>query len=399
MKILWVVNTIFPELAKELGQIPNPSGSWMHSLVQALVKISELNITVVTVYTGKEIVFKSINNIDYYLIPNRIKYWGDIFDKVQPDLVHIHGSEYKYGLDLIQIRPKCKYVLSIQGLMGECARTYLGGMTTWEVIQNITIRDILKNDNLLQARKKFYKRAQVEKEYFQKVDAVIGRTEWDKAHTHFLNPKLKYYHCEEMLRDEFLTGEKWSFQTCEKYSIFMSGGGYPLKGLHQVLKALYILKNDFPQTKLYIAGYNFIDTKSLKSKLKLSGYGLYIKRLIRQLGLENHVIFTGPLNTEAMKKYFLNSNVYVCASSIENGSNSLLEAKVLGVPFIASYVGGIPSLIANEEYSSLYDFSDNVMLSYKIRLNFEEKIIHTNFNYQSKQNILDKYIYIYKDLM
>ena len=392
MKLLWVVNVIFPDFANKLGMESNPSGSWMYSLLDALKKKEGLQISVVTVYQGKEKIYKNVDNIDYYLIPNFKSNWEDIFDSINPNLVHIHGAEYNYGLNLLSTRPNCKYILSIQGIMDACARNYLGGMTTFEVIRNITIRDIIKRDNIFQARKKFYAKAKIEKKYFEKVDAVIGRTEWDKAYTEYYNKDMKYYHCSEMLRKEFLTGEKWILNKCEKFTIFMSGGGYPLKGLHQVLKAIVLIKSEFPNIKLYIAGYNF-----LESKLKISGYGLYIKSLIKKFDLNKNVFFTGPLNAEVMKKYYLNANVYICASSVENSPNSLLEARILGVPIIASYVGGIPSLLS--EKSNYYDFNDYVMLSNMISKIFKcEEFSNTIFEINS-EDVVEKINNIYKNFV
>ena len=60
--------------------------------------------------------------------------------------------------------------------------------------------------------------------------------------------------------------------------------------------------------------------------------------------LEDKVSFLGPLNAEQMKAEYLRSNVFLCPSSIENSPNSLGEAQMLGVPCVASYVGGIPIL-------------------------------------------------------
>ena len=116
MKLLWVVNVIFPDFANKLGMESNPSGSWMYSLLDALKKKEGLQISVVTVYQGKEKIYKNVDNIDYYLIPNFKSNWEDIFDSINPNLVHIHGAEYNYGLNLLSTRPNCKYILSIQGI-------------------------------------------------------------------------------------------------------------------------------------------------------------------------------------------------------------------------------------------------------------------------------------------
>ena len=46
------------------------------------------------------------------------------------------------------------------------------------------------------------------------------------------------------------------------------------------------------------------------------------------------------------------------SESIENSSNSLGEAMLLGMPCVASRVGGIPALACDEKEALLYPFED-----------------------------------------
>ena len=66
-----------------------------------------------------------------------------------------------------------------------------------------------------------------------------------------------------------------------------------------------------------------------------------------------------------MKQEYLNFNVFVCPSSIENSPNSLGEAQILGTPCIASYVGGIPDVMSGIE-DNLYRFEEVEMLAEKV---------------------------------
>lgn len=73
-----------------------------------------------------------------------------------------------------------------------------------------------------------------------------------------------------------------------------------------------------------------------------------------------------------MKQEYLKASVFVCASSIENSSNSISEAQILGVPCVASYVGGTPSLIPNNMCGEMYRYDDDKMLAFLILKAFEE---------------------------
>ena len=73
-----------------------------------------------------------------------------------------------------------------------------------------------------------------------------------------------------------------------------------------------------------------------------------------------------------MKAELLNSNLFIIPSAIENSPNSLGEAQIMGVPCLASYVGGIPDMMKGyEEY--LYRFEETEMLAYKICKIFSQK--------------------------
>jgi len=84
-----------------------------------------------------------------------------------------------------------------------------------------------------------------------------------------------------------------------------------------------------------------------------------------KLGLSENVVFTGSLTEEEICQRYLDSNLFICSSIIENSPNSLGEAQLLGVPVLASYAGGIPDMMGGD-YSNLYRYDDAELLAYKI---------------------------------
>ncbi len=395
MKILWVVNTIFPDFSNDLNIPPPVVGGWMYGLAKDISN-SGIKLTVATTNTQLSSCNKKIEGIRYYLLKG-VKHfseyditleeqWNKIIKEVTPDVVHIHGVEYAHGLALIKTQPKLKYVISIQGLPSVIYRHYLGGITKTEILKNLTFRDIVKKDTLLNAKDKFKKRSEkIENTYLTLTSNIIGRTKWDYDHVKVKNSNCIYHFCNESLRDEFYTEKQWSLKSIKKHSIFLSQAGYPLKGLHKVIEAVALIKNDFPDIEIKIAGDDITNSETFRDKLRLGGYGLFIKKLIKKHDLTENIRFLGFMNANQMVNEYLNAHIFICPSSIENSPNSLGEAQILGVPSIGSYVGGIPDMIENEKTGIIYRFEEIEMLSQGIKKIFLDKKFALNISENAKK--------------
>lgn len=375
MRILWITNILFPDICKELGLISPVMGGWMYSSAKVLIEASsKIQLAVASIYGGNELKSIKINDIIYYLLPNKIdrweEYWAVINNDFSPHIVHLHGTELPYGAAYIRACGTERMVISIQGLVSICARYYYAGIDVSEILKHITLRDILRRDTIIQQKRKFEKRGFVEKDYILRANYVIGRTSWDKNHVKTINPTIQYFVCNETLRESFYH-HAWAYEECKQHSIFLSQGSYPLKGLHQVIKALSLVLKKYPDTEVYVAGPDFINLSSFLQKLKRNGYSCYIKCLLNKYNLINRFHFLGNLSEEEMCLQYLKSNLFICPSSIENSPNSLGEAQLLGVPFLASNVGGIPDLVEDKE--RLYRFEEYEILAEKICDMFSRK--------------------------
>lgn len=380
MKVLWVTNTIFPDLAKSLGNNAPVIGGWMYGLANDLKK-NGTNLFVATASQNLDSSDITINEISYYLLKGEkplSKYdtslenqWKKIIDTIKPDVIHIHGTEYAHGLSLMKSCPNENYVISIQGLVSVIARYYTGKITNKQIRKNKTFRDFVRKDSIINAQKKLVNRGEsVEKKYFKLCKHFIGRTQWDYDHSVTLNKNISYHFCNESLRDTFYTSEKWNVKTKKNHTIFLSQASYPIKGFHQVIKAIAFLKDEFPNIKIRIAGDNILKHDTLKDKIRLSGYGKYLINLLKDLNLQDNIQFMGFLDEKKMIQEYLNCNVFICPSSIENSPNSIGEAQLLGVPCIASYVGGVPDMVEHGKTGLLYRFEEVEMLAQLIKTIF-----------------------------
>lgn len=395
MNVLWITNILLPKAAESIGLNAPVTGGWMQSSAKAILQEDKfLKLAVATVSPCvSDIKRIEKDNVIYFILPlkgDKTKYqksleplWRRVYDNFHPDVVHLHGTEYAHGLAYQNACPKENLVVSIQGLTSAYYYYYYYGLTNWDILSNITFRDVIKQCNLWQQKWKFRQRGEIEKQILRNVNHIIGRTSWDKAHVWAINPNVEYHFCNETLRRGFYEGN-WQYDKCEPYSIFVSQAGYPIKGLHQLLKAMPLVLRQYPNAKIYVAGVDITKSDTFNDKLRLSGYGLYIKRLIKKLRLTDKIQFTGPLDEESMLKRYLRSNVFLSPSTIENSPNSLGEAQLLGVPCIASYVGGTADLMKGNE-NCLYRFEEIEMLADKICSVFGDYSFSVNLQEIAKQ--------------
>jgi glycosyltransferase involved in cell wall biosynthesis len=381
LKVLWITNTVFPEPSGVLGIAPPVTGGWMYGLAESLAGHPDISLAVATVYSGR--VYREISTAtcDYFLLPaskgsgyplQNERHWRRICAEWRPDLVHIHGTEYPNGLSCMRAQPSIPYLVSLQGITSVCARYHFGGISCWTIARHLTFRDVVRRDSIFQSKRRREKNGIFEKECIQRANIVVGRTNWDRIHARSIDPNVEYRTCGECLRESFYDCEKWDIRAKSDYRIFMSQAHSPLKGLHQVLKALALLKSEFPELRLRIAGNNIVAADGFSQRIRRTGYGSYIATIIGQLGLENRVEFTGFLTEEEMLQEYRQAHVYLCPSAIENSPNSLAEAQMLGVPVIAARSGGIPDMVDNNSTGITYRFEEYEELAYHIRRVFRD---------------------------
>ena len=371
MKILWVCSLPLPEMAAQLHLNQTSFGGWLIGLSRQLENEKSVSLYVLAnvppdigEISGKAAgyfyyTFTGLSNRQSEPDENRIHRFRNVIHSVQPDVIHVFGSEYAFCQEMVMAAEAehCgeRVVISLQGLMGEIAMHYTDGLSE-EVIHHQTLRERMKGQSIAQEQQLFFMRSHFEKYALDHVSHVIGRTEWDHDFTQKMNPKIQYHYCSETLRPEFY-GYCWNCADCEKHSIFISQASYPIKGFHLFLKAMPALIQRFPDLQVYVTGRDLVHL-SMKEKFHLDSYRLYLHQLIRQLHLEGYLTFCGTLDAEQMRDHLLSANAFVSPSVLENSSNSIGEAMLVGTPVIASDTGGTCSMIPDSSCGLLYPLLD-----------------------------------------
>ncbi len=372
MKVLWLCNIIPPIVARKYNRNIEVKEGWISGLIDLFVadKSSELELalcvpakaSIQDKKTTIQIADKTIyvfffEEKDITSVGATEEQFRKILNDYKPDVVHCFGTEYAHTLAMIRAFSKPERTLiSIQGLISEYAKCYRSYLPD-RVWHGRSFRDVLKRDSLIHQQQLFERRGANEIEAIKQKVNIAGRTEWDYRNTNKWNPEAKYFILNENLRECFYEGA-WDYNTCEKYSLFISQGDYPIKGLHFVLEATSQLVKQYPNIRVYVAGKNITSQQQkngLIAKLKRNRYGQYLDELIRRNHLKSNIIFLGNLSDQEMKKQYLNCNAFICPSVIENSPNSVGEAMILGTPVICANAGGIPSIFEKEIDGTMYE--------------------------------------------
>lgn len=376
MRILWVCDTVVSRFASEFGLQPTIVGGWVEGMLCQMEKRAEIALCFPLMDSwrkkdgeGSGHKYYSFSYSAYEYSTETEERFMEILKDYKPDVVHIWGTEFPHTLAMINACEKIglqdRIVVNIQGLVEPCSLHYLD-----HIPERYRERADENGDSLQTAQQEFVTKGKYEREALRKVKYVVGRTDWDYAWIKHVNPSSSYYYSGEILRDGFYeVKEKWSYETCEKYSVFISQAGYSIKGFDYLLYALPDIIREYPDTHVYVAGTN--PMAPYQRTGCVLPYGIYVKDLIEEKNLQDKVTFLGRLSAQQMIERYFRANVFVSCSRIENSSNSVCEAAMIGTPIVASYVGGMDTLAQKISNIYLYTPGETHMLAFYIRKVFE----------------------------
>lgn len=393
MKILWLINTIMPAQAQKYNLPGTSMGGWINGMLEAL-RDKNIEISICAVSRGvQETQFFSEEEIGYYTVPweeNLTPAFKSLLEEYKPDLVHIFGTEYAHTLAMQKAADPSRTLVQIQGLVSACGEKYFEGLPVKCQAPGFARKRAAKKLGgmlMVQEQAIFLESGQRELESLSLAQHVLGHTSWDCAQSARLAPMAQYHSFPEVLRKSFYTG-KWNYDDCEKHTVLISQAGYPIKGFHQFIKALPELAKKYPDIHVYVGGdVPPHDTPARRKTYEyIFDYYGYLMEELRRTNMEKHVTFTGILTEEKMKERFLKSHVFASCSSIENESNSLSEAKLLGVPSVSSYVGGVVDRIQHGKDGFFYPFAEPDMLGYYIGRIFDDHQLAMQLSDNSYEN-------------
>lgn len=396
--------------------------TWTMPLLAAIRKqhIGKLGIIVPVINAVES--YRSEENIDFYYVrvTNKQLYKEmnvSLFNKLnvviqefKPDIIHVYGTEK----NLAQIQNyilTIPVVISIQGILMSYKPYASNFLDVKLVAKHKSLKNILGIGGTKSMYSLFSKSYKYENDIFEKGKYFIGRTEWDKANVLFRNKTSRYFHGEELLRDEFYkAGGTWSINNCIKYSILMPSGFNPIKGLHIAIEAMYYLVKYYPQAQLIVPDIvnSTIKNTALLERIIGDEYVIYIKSLIKQYGLENNIQLCNRFDVLKMIEEMQKAHVFLSPSSIDNSPNILGEASMIGVPIVTTPVGGILSIFEDNKSCLFAPAGDAFLTALKLKQIFDsnslaEMLSEDCYQVALKRHNIDKtsiqYLKIYSEIL
>ncbi len=374
IKVLWFSSVSFSNLES------NTSRTWLYTMASVLVNSGSIQLYNISQGHVKSSTRQDFQLINQWLVPyeslnktglpspKTIQEIKKIVDDIQPDIIHIWGTENYFGLLTARGYIKGKVILEIQGLKFAIEKYFYAGLSFQEVLKCFGIKELLKPSVSLIGYKHLFKKwGQFEKEMLLNHKNISTQSNWVRAHVKEINPMATILNTSILLRPEFLETNKWEIDNCEIYQIFTSTS-YILsyKGLHVLLDAIAILKNRYPKIRLLIAG-------TILSGIRQGGYTKWLKNKIKRLGIEQNIFWLGALDAKNLILQMHKANVVVVPSFVESYCLAFDEALAVGVPTVASFAGAMPELATHERTALFFSPGDVTMCANSIEKFFENK--------------------------
>ena len=393
MKVLWLTHT--PAGASDMVNFKEPGRGWISSLEELFTCMDDITLGI-AFFTDKKTEPFEIGKTTYY--PVLLKYTSAIGKLVQriftlkrdvnvksvlavieefkPDIIHLFGTESGIG-DLNNLT-SVPIIVHMQGLVNPYLNNWHpNGISNSVVFRHSSFRSLLFRRGLYFEYKLFKKRAKRELRIVKYRKYFFGRTGWDKNFLGLYKKDLQYYHCDEVLRPLFYLYEWQRVKKEEKkLKIITTVSPQLYKGIDIVLNTAKIL-----------TGISDLNFEWIIVGVKENDEVVLLMESIFKLKFKNfHVRFVGHKNEYDLIQQLLVSDIFVHPSHIDNSPNSVCEAMLLGMPVVAGYVGGIPSLIEDGVSGILYNSNDSYELAAKILKLNDDKDCIARLSYNARMS-------------
>ncbi len=371
MRIAWLCNAPVRAISEALGRSCSVNSGWLDGAFGDVMSTGEHHLCIFypqAVASGVE--HSSGHGFEAYGFA-----WGsgrtaerkaarglfvEVLKSYRPDVVHIFGSENEFGEDMVEAARDCdlleRTVVSIQGLVSVYSRQFMPGFSkAW--LKRRTLSELKNHCSLYEQRESYRRRGQSEERLISSVHHIIGRTRWDEGCCRLINPSIEYHHVGESLRSEFYASSP--SRDAVSHRLYFSQGVKPIKAMYRLVEALPAVAKRVPDVKVIVAGSGGLRTDPLRG----TTYDRYLTERMDYYGVRERFEFVGSLGPDEVIVQMASCSAFVSTSSIENSPNSMGEAMMMGLPCVATFVGGVPDIAEHGREALLVPFNETELLA------------------------------------
>lgn len=347
------------------------SGSWTASLEMALKERYgdhlELAVVFETIKALPERIEK--NGTVYYPIPKQKElttilrshvdaylYWKRIepafmraVQDFRPEIIQCFGTEWMYGMIAEDI--SVPIVIHMQGFLNVYYSSVK--MIVNESKRRRQVSDVRSLISQMISRRWEESRMELERRIMAANRFFMGRTDWDRMIVRYYSPGARYYQVQELIRPLFREAAgSWRYKS-DKLRLLTVSLADSRKGVTMTLRACKILREltDLDYEWRVAGSRDYFAEAEIETGIRCSDVGIHL---------------LGYIEEQQIVKELQEATLFVHPSVIDNSPNSICEAQLVGCPVIASYVGGVGSLVRDGETGFLYPYNEPHTLAFRI---------------------------------
>lgn len=262
---------------------------------------------------------------------------------IQPDIVHIHGTN-QYSCYVYQslVKAGIQVIVTVHGLA------------------NVEKRNALIKKKSLKALYQYIVHSRTEYALLSQVPKIIVDTEYvaEQIRTCYAKGKIKklpqMYVIPQGINQHYALLQS----SCNDPIIFSLGAISKRKGHVLLVKAFELLCKHVPNAKLIIAGI-----------VAERDYYDELLQYIQESQYANQIQLSINLSQEQIFELYQQAKIFALHSQEESQGIVFAEAMAVGLPVVATNVGGIPFVVLHDKTGLLSDYGDiNVFANNMVRL-------------------------------
>lgn len=310
---------------------------------------------------------RTANLLTRFIVPKRRI--PKIIRKINPDLIHLYGSEnLDYSVGVVPFLDKVPVLLTIQGY------AYL--------MRKYESRMVQYSNNL---RASYERKINTRVKYVTNYGIDYGFEPFEKGQ--------KKYVLSAITRVPKESAEK----TEKKYDIVFYARIEKEKGIEDLFRALGLLKRSGKEYSTIVVG-----------KVE-NTYLSRLKEIINEEGVEEQIKFTGFLDDhEDVYKIAASSKILAFPSHNDVSPNTIREAMFMKLPIVAYGIGGVPFFNVHKDCICLVDEINTRKFAQSLERvltddEYREMLVNNAYdeaiNYYAPEKIYKQTIDIYKDVL